>query len=192
MSDYKPKLDTTYDDGRVCVDVGSLFDLLDAEGKRSIAERLACRSDVVESVVDQLVAGSTADGSWGYEGDLDAQRRRLIDAVGGEVLLRVVQKALSEAAQAKAAEEVARERTCEVIKAVEAFGRGCIQDNGCRRVVREIHQIAYRHDFKATYVGMEASLAWIAATTAEIEADDAKKREERLAAKAAADGGPTS
>jgi len=132
------KLSATYYNGEVRVNVGDLFSALDTDGKRDLAQRLACEEDVIAAVVDQLITGSTENGSSGWDDALNEQRRRVIDAVGGEILIRVVKRALNEVEWAKKAEQRADREKNAVIGKIRDFTKDCPQDLGCRSIAHEI------------------------------------------------------
>jgi hypothetical protein len=133
VSDH-PKLHTTFGDGEIRINAADFLSMLSTDDKRALAQRLACEGDVIVAVVGQLVTGYTEDASWGPEELLEAQRRRLIDALGTDVLKRVVRDAMQDVEAAKNAEKRADAEKDAVLRAVRDFTRDCDKDLGCRAI----------------------------------------------------------
>lgn len=168
MSDER-KMHATYLDGELRIPMWDMLSLLDTEGKRDLAQRLACEEDVIAAVVGQILTGYTENSSWGERGVLDAQRQRIIESVGTEIQRRVVREALQAAESAKAAEKRADEEKNAVLRAVRDFARDCPQDLGCRTIVSVLWKC--RAEWKSgRHVPDEEAVAFIEQAAAEIAA----------------------
>lgn len=180
MNEEPRKIHATYFDGEVRIDFGTVLDYLDTDAKRDLIQRLACEGDVIVAVVDQLVTGWTENISHGRTGVLDAQRRRLIDTLGTDVLKRVVREALQEAASARASEKRADETKDALVRAVRDFTRDCREDLGCRAIASAVWKC--RAEWKFTTVSDKDALAFIEKVAGEIEVVRQAKVAERAAA----------
>lgn len=177
MTDH-PKLHTTFGEGEIRVSVADLLSMLSTDDKRALAQRLACEDDVIVAVVDQLVTGWTEDASHGYTTVLETQRRRLIDALGTDVLKRVVRDAMQDVEEANTAEKRADAEKDAIVRAVRDFTRDCDKDLGCRAIASALWKC--RAEWQTSrHVTDADAVAYIEKVAGEIEVVRQAKAAER-------------
>lgn len=178
MKGDEVKLDVRFCDGELKVSAASLFDALSLEDKLELARRISVEEDVVVSVVDQLLNGWTEAGDSASSTVLDAQRRRLLDAIGDEVLKRVVIHALREVESAKKAEERADKEKSNVLRLVCDFVRDCDQELGCRAIAHKLWGCHPAWEMSKPVTDRDA-VAFIEKVAGEIEVVRRAKQKER-------------
>lgn len=172
------KLSSSYLDGEIRIDAADLLLLLSTDDKRALAQRLACEDDVIVAVVDQLVTGWTEDASHGWTEVLEAQRRRLIDALGTDVLKRVVRDAMRDVEEAKTAEKRADAEKDAIVRAIRDFTRDCNEDLGCRAIASALWKC--RAEWQSSrHVTDADAVAYIEKVAGEIEVVRQAKAAER-------------
>lgn len=67
--------------GKLELDLSEIIQIAAHHDADAVIETIATTDDIVERVVDQLVDGTTKDGSYGYDGCLRVQRERLIGSI---------------------------------------------------------------------------------------------------------------
>lgn len=178
MNTEARKLSSSYLDGEIRIHAADLLSMLSTDDKRALAQRLACEDDVIVAVVDQLVTGYTEDASSAGDGFLDAQRRRILDAVGGEILLRVVKHALADVERARNGEDRADREKDALIRKIRDFTRDCDKDLGCRAIAREVWNCRPAWESSRPVTDKDA-LAYIEKVAGEIEVVRQAKAAER-------------
>ena len=178
MNTEARKLSSSYLDGEIRIHAADLLSMLSTDDKRALAQRLACEDDVIVAVVDQLVTGYTEDASSAGDGFLDAQRRRLIDALGTDVLKRVVRDAMQDVEEAKTAEKRADAKKDAIVRAIRDFTRDCDKDLGCRAIAREVWNCRSAWESSRPVTDKDA-LAYIEKVAGEIEVVRKAKEAER-------------
>lgn len=95
-----------YIDGRVSFDASDLFEHMEPEQKRSIVDTLACESDVIDFVAQQIIDKWTELGSHGFTGVAVVEPYRGLDKAWRDV--------------AKASGDIAKREIVRLEKSLEA------------------------------------------------------------------------
>ncbi len=87
---------TTIEQGEIRISIAELLESVDDDGKRAIADSLACEDGIIKDVADQILSGWTEAGSHGFNDDDSADPHYSLAKARREVALRAGEVAASQ------------------------------------------------------------------------------------------------